>query len=721
MPRWGIKDAKKTRTPSCKNATNPKYAAEHFHSLGSSSGPRFQRWQFKQDTMVPNYGGAKCRPYRSKRQASSPTGMSSDERNRLTTLVHSYRETAYMNGDVDPEIADHSRLKPANITVPSTIDETIKAYPKQVKAKNDALVKKLVGDVKQGQEDRLTPVLLNGRFHPRCLVHAVKNHQSMQPAIRQLGIEVRKQGYTNDDLPALWPRALYGDVQGQFIANTHGLRDEDVKAAKAAATKWVDDLISRDPKAQILLRTRYHNVVIGNEHPTVGKVFQPAKTPQGAKAPLGQVMHVQTQIVTEGSDGKQKTEFTIESTGAPNHPLGKDASTMAFSFNADHEPAPTNNLPVRYWSKDGKKDLYQLTPYMQSVQGQNTNFMYARRGDYVQQPHGLEYPTNVSTTVPLDRDQAIQALTFALLTEKGGQVVAKDNKVPNPNEKHKAAAPKVDELVSAGTTGQHAQATSQSSCVTADASLKFEVLGFNRLLADDDSHMVWTGATADTFNINFLETMNLPGAKAYGIDGKEIPPQKLTEFLGPRTHKAYQQAQQQSWDKNGPPAKDTHEKAQAAHIETLGPIAKEKGQAHLKKKQDAAVQKQDKPRSDTPARFFIGSPNTTVAFDVLPEDQLPIDNSPPTATDIETMDAYVNAGVRPARGRFDKKQQVKDYGLPVGSEKPLGPDMQKVATDLIAAARDTYDLPEDSHNKVIESLPFVPEWETNEDEIVEID
>jgi hypothetical protein len=403
-------------------------------------------------------------------------------------------------------------------------------------------IRKLVQEhyTPEPSDDYLKPLALNGNEHACIVVHSAINRPDMQPAIYQLGLELDRIGVPKHDRPTFGPMALYGGMFGMFIANTHGLRDSDVREVRVLGEMQLNKLEQQYPGCKFLFRTSMLDTRIHESHPTLGKTAKPKGDERDL---LGQAMHGQTQFVIETANGILVPFMTIEATGAANHPMGDHAEILPFSFEGHHKHAPTNVLPMRWATKDGQTDLRNLTPYMPSLQGQNTNAYYARRGEHAQQPEGLEYPHKLHMDLPLSRNAALKALAQFMLVEKGGQIVLEDDPISNPNKKYVGKFPSVGRLLSAGTLGQHAQSGGQLMCMSAALVQGFGPDGIafldkpqpfpNSFFKPDNTSGVATG-------LIFSNMAN--GAIMRDHKGNVVPPQNYESLLGRRVVESYRQS-----------------------------------------------------------------------------------------------------------------------------------------------------------------------------------
>lgn len=377
--------------------------------------------------------------------------------------------------------------------------------------------------------DRLEPVKLAGVNIPKNTVHVALHKDAHRDAVAMLGQELKKINITADDMPTFYPLGFYGSLEDAYVANTHGLRVEDIQKMDIEAAQQIANWQRDFPDCKFVFSANALDTWILPNHPTMGGLANPEREKANQR---GQALHVQTQLSIVTADDKKHDLFTAESTGAANHPTGENSDDWSFSFNGDHFGAPTDPLPVRTTSKDGQRDLSQLTPYMKTLQGQNTNFFNVQRGSHTQEPEGLEFEKNFSIQTEVEGGALLKTVSRFLLAEKGGQVIYDDERVENPNKKFSEdyknfkAYPEVRHVLTAGTFGQHGQGGGLLMC--ASTALE-QMFGKEGVLANANFNKPNT--TNDVMFSLLQHAMDSGDAEILDGNGNVVPQDKYDDFL----------------------------------------------------------------------------------------------------------------------------------------------------------------------------------------------
>lgn len=499
---------------------------------------------------------------------------------------------------------------------------------------------------------------LAGTPIPKNILHVALNKDANRETMALLGKLLKAAGYSADDFPTLLPFCFYGSLEEAYVANTPGLRMEDIGLAREAAKELLNDLKEKFPGCKFAFRANALDVTMDGSHPTMGRVFNKRK--EGPSSRFGQAMHVQTQIVLITKEGEEIDLFTGESTGAANHPTGENAENRAHSFNAGHRAHPTDDFPVRKMSKDGELDLSQLTPDMEEVQEQNTNSLNAQKGSKAQQPDGLRYKRDRSIQVGLTGDALEKTLAQFLLMQKGGQIIYDDKLVPNPNPRHAEQVPEVRRVLTAGTLGQHGQGGGLLMC--ASTALE-QLFGQDGVLADSDYQKPNT--TNEVMLSLFLHAMTNPEVDILDSEGNVIP------------EDAYEEAVI-GWQ-----AIDAHRTD----------FIKE----HEQQKASGAIP----PDSALPETFTVERDGVSMTFPT----QKPIG---PANDPKKNLSPYLLA-IREMGNRYTRKQQLTDFGAYI--DTPTTPEEKMASISAIFQFQLTYERLSDDD---IERLLAVTQYSMEE-------
>ncbi len=575
----------------------------------------------------------------------------------LHSRINIYKKSDYEFKKLDKDLLKYTKLKA--LTKNKNQATTYTPPSKETTAKWNSFLEKYIPGKKIKGEPPMMKI--GGEHYPKVLVHTAMNRVDAQDMMSQLGKEIRKKGFTADDLPPFAPMALYGGREQMFIANTHGLRESDVAEMKALAGEQIDDHARKHEGCTFVFRVLYLDVRIESNHPTLGGTV----SKDAQKSPIGQAHHIQTQFGYYDKDENFTPLYTQESTGSANHPTGKNAEFPSFSYNGDHKNAPTHNYPVRDASKNGEIDLRPVSTYMSEIQGQNTNLFYAVGGDGAQQPPGLIYEPKYYADVKLSNEAAKEMLSQVLLAEKGGQIILSDEMVPNTNKKYAESHPQVHEVISAGSFGQHGQSGGLLMCASTALDQAFGQTG----IAYHDEGRPFLHeyqkpeTTYDVFTNITLYAMSSDNKNAVlrGSDGKVISPSDYRAVLGEGTVENYRKT-----------IVEQREKLQVGGVMDLG------------KESDDVV--------------MVNGAGVTIPVNL---------RAPSTSISADNMTPFLAFG-RELHSRYTPSQQAKDFGRSIGAGTPMMPEEHDALTAYARQMGSIYGLSEVAVQACIAKLPAQP-------------
>lgn len=529
---------------------------------------------------------------------------------------------------------------------------------------------------------------LCGENIPTAVIRSSLRNTAALPAVKLLGIELRNAGIKVDQLPTFWPQALYGGQQEMFIAHTHGLRESHIAQARQMAAAELDGYRAEYPGCTFILRSDILDTKITREHPT----FQKLVTDDTDANPNGQAHHQQDRFCVVDKDGNIHVKYTIEATGAANHPTGENAENPSFSYNGDNTNVSTNILPVRTASKDGIYDLSSITPYSKA-DGAETNQYYAIKGNTAQMPKGLHYKTLFSSDLILTDKSSLEALSYVKLTEYGGQVIYEDDTEENTDLESNKSKREPKKIMSAGGLGTHAQSGGAKMCGSAGNELKFGQTGLSFI--DNGRPFLHKSpsnydSTYDVFVSTLLHSMSsdMTNIVLRDGEGKVIPPEQYMDVVGKGTIELYRQTIVDS-------------------IKKLPPDEQTDAQKEILQAQADADS-----RNEPHPNFSHLEPMIVMVNGVgvnIPINLRHLDAPGKINHDAGTL---TNSHGRLLHARYTPAQQVKDFGRRIDASSPLLPKQQEALEALFKETAKIYRLTPEATQRCLNML--LPDADTSE-------
>lgn len=576
----------------------------------------------------------------------------------IHSRIHIYKESDHFSSKIDKGLLKYTKLKPLEENKFQT--EPAPTPSKEILSSLKEFMEAYTGKKIKGE---VALMYMDGNFYPTRLVNTALNRVDTQPAVALAGVTIRRNGYSLDQMPAFGPVSLYGGRQQALIANTNGLRESDLVETVPLARKQIHDFAKRHEGCVFVYRVVYLDVRIGPDHATLGGTV----SKDAEKSPIGQAHHIQTQFGYYDKDENFTALYTQESTGSANHPTGENSEFPSYSYNGDHRNAPTNDLPVRTASKDGKLDLSPITSGTKEDHGQNGNLFYALEGDSAQQPPGLTYTPKYYVDVVLSIESAEIVLSEILLAEKAGQVIISDEMIPNKNEKYSESNPLIHKVISAGSFGQHAQSGGLFMCASTALDQAFGEAGI--AWPDEGRPFLHNyqkpETTYDTFTNLTLYAMSNDTKNVILRDSnqKRISPEDYKAVLGKGTVENYRRT-----------IVAQREKSRAGDVTDMG--------------------------KESDEIFMVNGAGVTIPISLEEPSfsSIPIDNMTP----------FLAQG-RELHSRYTRSQQTKDFGRNIGADTPIAQEEVQALTALFKEMGKVYRLSEAEIQACINEIPAPPD------------